>query len=68
MARPLPKRGSPGEFGEAVVIQNPSKEESKLIEKGWERQGFNEHVCDQISLHRNLGDHRENMCMQRTGC
>lgn len=36
--RPLPKRGSPGEYGQPVFVNNPTPDEEKLIEDGWQRQ------------------------------
>ena len=59
-----------GRKSKYIGRKNPSLskiplKENKLIGEGWERQGFNEHVCNQISLHRNLGDRREQMCMKR---
>ena len=58
----LPKRNGLGEFGAAVIITNPSIEEKVQIDQGWDRQGFNEFVCNKISLSRQLGDKRERAC------
>lgn len=34
----------PGEFGLPVVIQNPTEEQEILIQRGYERNSFNEYV------------------------
>lgn len=55
----------PGEYGKGVKITNPSAEESALIKQGWDSHAFNQHVCDKISLHRYLGDKRDQECKTR---
>ena len=45
-------------------MANPDEAVKAQIDQGWERQGFNEYVCDMISLHRQLGDRRENACRE----
>ena len=61
---PLPKRDAWGEYGQPVILPNPDPETKKQIDAGWERQGFNEYICDRISLHRQLGDKREKACRE----
>ena len=34
----MPKRGSPGEYGQPVFVNNPTPDEEKQIEDGWQRQ------------------------------
>ena len=47
-----------------MIVPNPDETAKAKIDQGWERQGFNEYVCDMISLHRQLGDRRENACRE----
>ena len=62
---PLPKRDAWGEYGMPVILPSPDEKTKAEIDKGWERQGFNEYICDRISLHRQLGDKREKACREQ---
>ena len=56
-----PKLGSPGEMGNAVIIDKDklSKEERKIYDDGWKNNAFNQYVSDMISLRRSLADIRD---------
>jgi hypothetical protein len=56
-----PKRGGPGEMGNAVRIEKDklSKEEQKKYDDGWKNNAFNQYVSDMISLRRTLPDIRD---------
>jgi polypeptide N-acetylgalactosaminyltransferase len=65
LRKPLPRNSDPGEFGKGYVPQNPTDEEKKQIDNGWERHGFNEFVCNKIALTRHLSDKRPSKCMSK---
>lgn len=56
-----PKRGGPGEMGNAVNIEKEklSKEDQKKYDEGWNNNAFNQYVSDMISLRRTLADVRD---------
>nr|XP_039264974.1 polypeptide N-acetylgalactosaminyltransferase 4-like [Styela clava] len=64
-SKPLPSPSNPGEYGKGYKIDKPSEMESQLIKEGWERHAFNQHICDKISVHRYLGDKRDQECKDR---
>lgn len=49
---------APGEQGTPVKIENPTPEQKALIERGYERNAYNEYASDMISVHRSLPDYR----------
>ena len=54
MIRKRQRPREPGAYGNPLPLAGRDDEEKALIEKGWERQGFNEEVCKTISLHREI--------------
>ena len=61
--KPPTDRNAPGEFGHPFSIPSklgPSVE--RQIQEGYKRHAFNVLVSDLISVHRNLGDKREDVC------
>jgi len=48
----------PGEQGTPVKIENPTPEQKALIDRGYERNAYNEYASDMISVHRSLPDYR----------
>jgi len=59
-------RTAPGEFGHPFSVPSrlgPSVE--RQVEEGYRRHAFNVLVSDLISVHRNLGDKREDVCKVR---
>jgi len=65
LRKPLPRKSDPGEFGKGYVPENPTADEKAQIDKGWERHGFNEFVCNRIALTRHLSDKRPSKCMSK---
>jgi len=44
-------------------LKNPGKDkELKKFKEGWERQGFNEFICNKVSIHRSIKDVRPKEC------
>ena len=61
--KPPTDRDAPGEFGHPFVVPSrlgPSVQ--RQVEEGYRRHAFNVLVSDLISVHRNLGDKREDEC------
>ena len=56
---PVFNSSSPGENGKPVFIENKSTEVKRLINEGYNKHGFNQYVCEKISLHRSLRDRRD---------
>ncbi|CAL8072157.1 unnamed protein product [Orchesella dallaii] len=54
--------GGLGEMGEPSQIENPTPEQAKLIEEGFQRHSINEYLSDHISLDRQLPDYRNEWC------
>lgn len=52
----------PGAMGAPYKIENPSPEQKKLIEEGYQRHAFNEYISDLIPLRRSLPDFRNHWC------
>ncbi|XP_076808999.1 polypeptide N-acetylgalactosaminyltransferase 4-like [Clavelina lepadiformis] len=66
LSKPPSDRDAPGEFGHPFSVPSrlgPSVE--RQIEEGYRRHAFNVLVSDIISVHRNLGDKREEDCKGR---
>jgi len=66
LLKPPVDRDAPGEFGHSFEIpkrMGPSYE--RQIEEGYKKYAFNVLVSDIISVHRNLGDKREDECKDK---
>nr|XP_039265638.1 polypeptide N-acetylgalactosaminyltransferase 6-like [Styela clava] len=63
LKKPPSDRNSPGEFGRAFhVPRKVGAALAPMIMQGYQQHGFNTIVSDIISVHRNLGDKREEQC------
>jgi len=65
LMKPPIDREAPGELGHPFEIpkrMGPSVVQQ--IEEGYKRHAFNVLVSDIVSVHRNLGDHRETVCKE----
>ena len=68
LKKPPSERDAPGEFGHPFEMPlNLAPSVQREIAKGYQRYSFNVLASDIISLHRNLGDKREDVCKVR-GC
>ena len=48
------RQNEPGAYGHGLPLGANDDESKARIDKGWERQGFNEEVCKRVSLHREI--------------
>jgi len=60
--KPDANPGAPGQFGKAYKVIDNSEAVQNAVKEGWEKHAFNQYVCDKISLHRDLGDKRDQEC------
>ncbi|XP_078485799.1 polypeptide N-acetylgalactosaminyltransferase 4 isoform X2 [Ciona intestinalis] len=63
--RPKVDPSAPGEYGKAYKVTDNSAEVKKLVKEGWDKHAFNHYVCQKISLHRSVGDKRDQECKVR---
>ncbi|XP_001653147.2 putative polypeptide N-acetylgalactosaminyltransferase 9 [Aedes aegypti] len=54
----------PGDMGAAVTLGNIDPAMAKLVEEGYNDQGFNQVLSDLISVRRRLPDYRDSWCKQ----
>uniref|UniRef100_F6VV46 Polypeptide N-acetylgalactosaminyltransferase n=1 Tax=Ciona intestinalis TaxID=7719 RepID=F6VV46_CIOIN len=63
LKKPPSSRDEPGEFGHPFIIPHRmGASVERQVEEGYRRHAFNVLVSDVISVHRNLGDKREDVC------
>ena len=64
LPRPHIQHALPGQFGQPVHFSDQSEDEADLRARIYEKYGVDHFVSDKISVHRSVGEHRNNECLK----
>ena len=64
LPRPHIQHALPGQFGQPVYFSDQSEDEADLRARIYEKYGVDHFVSDKISVHRSVGEHRNNECLK----